>query len=160
MGFKDLIKGFGIESEGQGNNVQNENVHNNYENHYERDDREDEMEQDYTNEKAVSIRVFRPKKFEEATEIAANLLQGSLIFLNLESTDKITSRRILDYMLGATYILEGDLQPVSSAAFIISPRDVDISGAILTSDPISANKTPQAENPPKTTDDNGGFSAL
>ena len=116
------------------------------------------MEQEYAGEKAVSIRVFRPKKFEEATEIAADLLQGCLIFLNLESTDKVTSRRILDYMLGATYILEGDLQPVSSAAFIISPRDVDISGAILASDPITP-KAAQNNEAPKATD-MGGFSAL
>lgn len=157
MGFKDLIKGFGLEGEGQNTAPANDNgKENDYEADYEGED--EEMEQEYTSEKAVSIRVFRPKKFEEATEIAANLLQGCLIFLNLESTDKVTSRRILDYMLGATYILEGDLQPVSSAAFIISPRDVDISGAILTSDPIQS-KFQQGETP-KANDVNGGFSAL
>ena len=159
MGFKDLIKGFGLEGEGQNSTPANDNTkESNYDADYERENEEEEMEQEYTNEKAVSIRVFRPKKFEEATEIAANLLQGCLIFLNLESTDKVTSRRILDYMLGATYILEGDLQPVSSAAFIISPRDVDISGAILTSDPIQS-KFQQGETP-KANDTNGGFSAL
>ena len=154
MGLKDFIKGFGLEGEGQVDNERDEELDEEYEED-EYEGEEEEMEQEYENEKAVSIRVFRPKKFEEATEIAANLLQGSLIFLNLESTDKVTSRRILDYMLGATYILEGDLQPVTSAAFIISPRDVDISGAILTSDPLQT-KT----ETPKVNDSNGGFSAL
>jgi FtsZ-interacting cell division protein YlmF len=83
MGLKDFIKGFGLEGEGQVDNERDEELDEEYEED-EYEGEEEEMEQEYENEKAVSIRVFRPKKFEEATEIAANLLQGSLIFLNLE----------------------------------------------------------------------------
>lgn len=154
MGIKGFLNKYGVDA--TGNASANENHENGT---YQEEEQEEEYtEQEYSEEKSVSIRVFRPKKFEEATEIAANLLEGCLIFLNLEATDKVTSRRILDYLLGATYILEGDLQPVSSAAFIISPRDVDISGAILTQDPVQVKSAAQ-ENV-KQNEGNGGFSSL
>ena len=89
----------------------------------------------------LEIRVVRPKKFEEATEIANYLLNGCLVFLNLESTDKATCRRLLDYLMGTTYVLQGELQPVSSTAFIISPSGVDISGAIASEVPAAKTES-------------------
>lgn len=102
---------------------------------YEKEDIvEEAAEEEEKESDNLEIRVVRPKKFEEATEIANYLLNGCLVFLNLESTDKTTCRRLLDYLMGTTYVLQGELQPVSSTAFIISPSGVDISGALATSE--------------------------
>ena len=118
---------------------------------YEKDEAFEEEEEEVSEEKEsdnLEIRVVRPKRFEEATEIANYLLNGCLVFLNLESTDKTTSRRLLDYLMGTTYVLQGELQPVSSTAFIISPSGVDISGAIAADTPAAkaepAHKAPAA----------------
>lgn len=78
----------------------------------------------------LEIRVVRPKRVDEAEQIANYLLSGCLVFLNLESTDKATSRRLIDYLQGAIFVLKGELQRVSSTAFILSPSGVEISGAI------------------------------
>jgi cell division inhibitor SepF len=86
---------------------------------------------------SLEIRVVRPKRVDEAEQIANYLLNGCLVFLNLESTDKTTSRRLIDYLQGAVYVLQGELQPVSSTAFIISPSGVDISGAIASEVPTA-----------------------
>ena len=133
-GFKDLF-----------NNEREEAVNEEVE--YEKDEEfeEDEEVEDEKQSDNLEIRVVRPKKFDEATEIANYLLNGCLVFLNLESTDKTTSRRLLDYLMGTTYVLQGELQPVSSTAFIISPSGVDISGA-LTGD-IPAKAEPAAKTP-------------
>ncbi len=138
-GIKDF---FGNEKQSAAEENQ-QNVNNEV---YEEEEVEAEEEKESDN---LEIRVVRPKKFEEATEIANYLLNGCLVFLNLESTDKTTSRRLLDYLMGTTYILQGELQPVSSTAFIISPSGVDISGAIANDAP--ANKT----EAPKTTPSEG-----
>ncbi len=92
-----------------------------------------EEEEEYTAEEspALEVRVVRPKKYSEVPEIANYLLNGKVVFLNLESTDKVNSTRILDYLMGAIYILKGDLQPVSSTAFMIGPSGVDITGALM-----------------------------
>lgn len=81
---------------------------------------------------SLEIRVVRPKRVDEAEQIANYLLNGCLVFLNLESTDKTTSRRLIDYLQGAVYVLQGELQPVSSTAFVLSPSGVEISGALAT----------------------------
>ncbi len=91
----------------------------------------------------LEIRVVRPKRVDEAEQIANYLLSGCLVFLNLESTDKATSRRLIDYLQGAIYVLKGELQRVSSTAFILSPSGVEISGAVAAE---SAAKTEE----PKT----------
>ena len=129
-GFKDL---FNTE---RGESV-NEEVEYEREEEYESEEAaEEEKESDN-----LEIRVVRPKRFDEATEIANYLLNGCLVFLNLESTDKATSRRLLDYLMGTTYVLQGELQPVSSTAFIISPSGVDISGALTGDVPAKAEPT-------------------
>lgn len=129
-GFKDLF-----------NNDREDAVNEEVE--YERDEEYegDEVMEEEKESDNLEIRVVRPKRFDEATEIANYLLNGCLVFLNLESTDKTTSRRLLDYLMGTTYVLQGELQPVSSTAFIISPSGVDISGALTGETPAKAEPT-------------------
>ena len=92
----------------------------------------EESEEEMAAEEAenLEIRVVRPKRVDEAEQIASYLLGGCLVFLNLESTDKATSRRLIDYLQGAIFVLKGELQRVSSTAFILSPSGVEISGAV------------------------------
>lgn len=65
---------------------------------------------------------------EETRNIADELLKRHTVVLNLEKTDKETSRRIVDFLSGVAYANNGRLKPVSSHIVIVTPYNVDLTG--------------------------------
>lgn len=56
------------------------------------------------------------------------------VVLNLETTDKETSKRMLDFMSGVTYAIEGKIKRVANDTYLITPLDVEIVGDDLISE--------------------------
>ncbi len=75
----------------------------------------------------IELKVVRPETFGEVSTIADYLIHGCTVFLNLEATDKDVSRRILDFLSGVAYGMEGQMKRVAASTFIISPKNVDVS---------------------------------
>ncbi len=75
-----------------------------------------------------SLRVFKPKAFDEAKEIAETLLNNYIVLLNFEGVDIAVSQRILDIITGACIAINGNLQKLSNYIFIATPSNVDVSG--------------------------------
>ncbi len=74
------------------------------------------------------VNVIRPTSMEDTPEIADYLMNNSTVVLNLEGLDIEIAQRVIDFTCGVCYSLDGSLQKVSSYIFILTPRDVDISG--------------------------------
>ena len=74
------------------------------------------------------VNVIRPASMEDTPEIADYLMNNSTVVLNLEGLDIEIAQRVIDFTCGVCYSLDGSLQKVSSYIFILTPRDVDISG--------------------------------
>ena len=72
--------------------------------------------------------LVRPDRFEVAADIADRIRERNAIVLNLENTQKDTTRRILDFLSGVTYALGGTVKRVSGNTFIITPSGVDFTG--------------------------------
>ncbi len=51
--------------------------------------------------------------------------------LNLESTNKDTARRLVDFLSGVAYANNGQIKRVANSTFIITPYNVDIMGDLL-----------------------------
>jgi len=81
----------------------------------------------------VSVKVYKPKGFEEAREIAEDLLDNKIIVLNFEGADISVAQRVLDVITGACIAINGKLQKMSSSLFIATPENVDITGEYLAS---------------------------
>lgn len=74
----------------------------------------------------------KPERFsEDIKNIADELSQKHTIVLNLEDVAKPDSRRIIDFLSGATYANGGKIKRVSTDTFIITPCSVDIEGSEL-----------------------------
>lgn len=93
-----------------------------------------------TNNKVVPIRttpkgfevcIMKPSTFEDSQEICDMLLSGRAAVINLEGFDVDLAQRIMDFISGAVYSLNGRLHQISSYIFIISPDNIDISGDYL-----------------------------
>ncbi len=85
------------------------------------------------NSGALEMKVVKPEKYESQTaqKIADHLLSNRTVVLNLESTNKESARRLIDFLSGVAYSIGGYIQRVAANTFIIVPENVDISGEQL-----------------------------
>ncbi|KYO66731.1 cell division protein SepF [Thermovenabulum gondwanense] len=72
--------------------------------------------------------VFKPMSFEDVEEIADELKSKRAAIVNLESIDKENAKRIIDFLSGSVYALDGSVKKVGSGTFVFTPSNIDISG--------------------------------
>jgi len=71
-----------------------------------------------------------PRTYNEAQEIADNIMNRRSVVINLERLDHQQAKRIVDFLSGTVYALKGDIQKLGSQTFLCTPDNVEISGAI------------------------------
>lgn len=79
----------------------------------------------------MRVVVIQPETFEESRDITNHLKSKKPIVVNLESVDNDVARRIIDFLSGAVYALDGDIQKVSNGIFIVVPNNIDIMSDII-----------------------------
>ena len=72
--------------------------------------------------------IFKPSSIEDSREITETLLSGKAVVINFEGLHVEISQRIIDFISGSCYALDGNLQKISNYIFIATPNSVDISG--------------------------------
>lgn len=93
-----------------------------------RNNREDKVVNINRHRNSIQILVLDPVSFEEVRKVADYLKDQRPIILNLDKTDKEQAKRIIDFVSGATYALQGNMQKIGDGIFLFTPRDVEISG--------------------------------
>ena len=76
----------------------------------------------------LKVVVVTPESFDEARDIAEHLKQKKPVVINLEGVEKDIARRIVDFLSGAVYSLDGNIQKISTGIFLIAPYNVGIMG--------------------------------
>ena len=79
----------------------------------------------------LKVVLVKPERFEDASTIADHLNNKRTVVLNLESTNKEVSRRLVDFLSGGAYANNGQIKRVANSTFIITPYNVDIMGDLL-----------------------------
>ena len=79
----------------------------------------------------LKVVLVKPERFEDASTIADHLNNKRTVVLNLESTNKEVSRRLVDFLSGVAYANNGTLKRVANSTFNITPYNVDIMGDML-----------------------------
>ena len=82
-------------------------------------------------EAGMEICVIKPKSVDDSREITDTLLSNRPVLLNVEGLDVDDAQRIIDFVAGSCYAIDGNLQKITNYIIIISPPFVDISGDIL-----------------------------
>ena len=70
--------------------------------------------------------VIEPKAFDDCPKLVDNLKSKKPVIINLERLESDTARKIFDFLSGATYALNGNVQKVANNIFIFAPESVDI----------------------------------
>lgn len=71
--------------------------------------------------------VFQPSSYEEAECIIDNLKARKPVIMNLDELEIELGQRILDFVGGAVYSLNGDIKKVARSIFVVAPSNVDVS---------------------------------
>ena len=76
----------------------------------------------------LELKGVKPELFDNFSQIANHLLNRRTVVLNLEETNKETARRLLDFLSGVAYSINGNLKRVANNTYVITPCNVDVSG--------------------------------
>ena len=68
----------------------------------------------------------RPTRYDQAKDIADLLKSGQPVVMNISGADEETARRLIDFVSGLVYGLEGQIEKVSPGAFLIKPSGVRV----------------------------------
>lgn len=121
---------FGVEQEEEEEEVENLD----YEQEEEEEEEEDRKIFGRRNNKVVSMNqgnqikmvISQPTTFEQSEEICQYLKERKACIVNLEYVNKDAARRIVDFISGGVYALDGHIQKVSNSIFLIAPTNYDI----------------------------------
>ena len=79
----------------------------------------------------MKVVIVEPKKYEDVTTIADHLKQRRALVVNLDSVEKNEDKKaIFNFMNGAVYVLEGNIQKITKSIFILAPSNVDIDSSV------------------------------
>jgi len=76
----------------------------------------------------MKVVVVQLQSFEDARDIADHLKSKKPIVINLENLETDVSRRVVDFLSGAVYGVDGNIQKVANGIFLIAPNNVGIMG--------------------------------
>jgi cell division inhibitor SepF len=75
------------------------------------------------------ITTIKPKDFNDA-QIVANCLRDNIpVIINFEETDSNEATRIIDFISGIIYAIDGKIKQVGQRVFVCSPKNVTVSSS-------------------------------
>ena len=74
----------------------------------------------------VKMVISQPTTFEQSDEICSFLKEKKSVIVNLEYVNKDVARRIVDFISGGVYALDGYIQKVSNSIFLVAPSNYEI----------------------------------
>ncbi|MBR2460694.1 MAG: cell division protein SepF [Clostridia bacterium] len=75
---------------------------------------------------ALRMQVLRPSEFRDVTKVADCLKAGQAVVLNLEDMEEVEAKRMIDYVAGVLYAVEGKIEQPSQRTFLLTPRGISV----------------------------------
>ena len=76
--------------------------------------------------------LFRPGSFNDTSKAADDLRNRKAVIVNMENVDKAMARRVVDFLSGGVYALDGDVKKIAQSAYLFCPHNMDIVGDLET----------------------------
>ena len=72
--------------------------------------------------------LFHAKSFDDAAKATDELRNRRAIILNMENIDKALTRRVVDFLSGSIYALDGKVKKIAQSTYLFCPYSMDIVG--------------------------------
>ncbi len=76
--------------------------------------------------------LFHAKAFDDAAKAATELRSKRAVILNMENVDKALTRRVVDFLSGCVYALDGQVKKIAQSTYLFCPHSMDIVGDLET----------------------------
>ena len=76
----------------------------------------------------MQLVILQPVCYEDAQKITDHIKEGKPVVINLEQVQYQVAQRIMDFLSGTCYSLEGSIQKVANGIFVIAPQNIEVSG--------------------------------
>ncbi len=76
---------------------------------------------------ANSLKVVKPHGMADGQDVVDYLMQGYTVVMNIEELERATTIRLMDFMMGALYVLGGEMKRVTKTTLVLSPRSGELS---------------------------------
>ncbi len=75
-----------------------------------------------------SVVLFRPNTFSDASKAADDLRDKKVVIVNMENVDKAMARRVVDFLSGCSYALDGKARKIAQSTYLFAPHNMDVMG--------------------------------
>ena len=89
------------------------------------------FQQAQQNKKVSKIFVMEPSVYTEAERIADALLKGEAVIINFKKMEVADAKRVIDFVVGVTYAINGDVQQIREDIYICSPPNYQVQGSFV-----------------------------
>ena len=72
--------------------------------------------------------LFHAKTFEDAAKASDELRRKKAVILNMENVDKSLTRRVVDFLSGSVYALDGSVKKIAQSTYLFCPHNMDVVG--------------------------------
>ncbi len=72
--------------------------------------------------------LFHAKTFDDAAKASDELRRKKAVILNMENVDKSLTRRVVDFLSGSVYALDGSVKKVAQSTYLFCPHNMDVVG--------------------------------
>ena len=72
--------------------------------------------------------LFHARSFDDAAKAADELRKKKAVILNMENVDKGLTRRVVDFLSGSIYALDGSVKKIAQSTYLFCPHNMDIVG--------------------------------
>jgi cell division inhibitor SepF len=81
--------------------------------------------------RGTEVGVFAPKAFADVTDIADALRARQVVIVNLQGADRALLQRVVDFTSGVAYTIDGKIQKLAEAIYLVVPAGVNVNSAGL-----------------------------
>lgn len=79
-----------------------------------------------------ALNIVEPHRFDDAVAIVGELKNGQIVVINTNKMELKTAQRLLDFVSGAAYCMNGDIQEVMESIYVVSPPGISVKNSART----------------------------
>ena len=72
--------------------------------------------------------LFHPVNFNDTSKAADDLRNKKAVIVNMENVDKAMARRVVDFLSGCAYAVDGKVKKVAQSTYLFCPHNMDVVG--------------------------------
>src|SRR5690625_5098250 len=130
MGFKNKLKSFfSVDDEYEHEYVEEE-VEVPHSNKMHKNDPLNVVSLTSMKQPTSKVVLCEPRTYNEAQEIADNIVNRRAVVINLERVDHMQAKRIVDFLSGTVYAINSDIQKLGAQTFLCTPDNIEVTGTI------------------------------